>query len=363
MKILIDGIPRDIGGIGTLIINIVNYNAKSDKKIDFDFLVPKKSQYTSVLEQKGYRYFEVPKVCTKEYKNKVSKVFNDNLYDYVWINNTSKINIALPREAKKYGVKVIMHSHGVAAEERGLKWLVFKVIEKIQEKKYCSLIDIPFACSETSAEFFYTEELRKKCVIVSNGIEVEKFLFNQKNREVIRKELNMKDNDVVLGAVGRLTNVKNYSFLIKLMPELNDNVKLLILGDGEDFHLLQGLIRDLNLSNRVFLLGKHTDVERYLSAMDIFMMPSLNEGLPFSLVEAQANGLKCLVSTGVTEEAKLTTEVIFIDLNDKQAWISAVNKALPTIEYRVNANKEICRAGFSIDHSYKNFVKRLEERD
>lgn len=359
MKVLIDGIPRDIGGIGTLIINIVNFNAKSGKKIDFEFLVPEQSQYISILEQNSYKYFEVPKVCTRNYKNTVSKVFNENFYDFVWINNTSKINIALPREAKKHGVKVIMHSHGVAAEERGLKGIAFKVIERIQEKQYCSLIDIPFACSETSADYFYPKELRKRCVIVSNGIEVDRFIFSKNNRVEVRNILNIEDNDVLLGAVGRLTNVKNYSFLIKLMPLLKENVKLVILGDGEDYQLLQDLIGNLNLRDRVFLLGKHTDVDRYLSAMDIFMMPSFNEGLPFSLVEAQANGLKCLVSTGVTEEAKLTSNVIFLPLEDKESWIKAINDILPTSEDRLNANQAISKAGFSIEQSYKIFCDAI----
>ena len=257
------------------------------------------------------------KRCKNPHKQNIQMIFNQNDYEYVWINNTSKINIDLPRIAKKHGAKIIVHSHGVATEAKGLKKIIFSIIEKVNTREYCRLIDIPFACSQASAKFFYPADLLKKCKVVSNGIETEKFLFNEKERIRIRRELGIKNNDILIGAVGRLTTVKNYAFLADLLPELPDKYKVIILGDGEDEAYLKNIIDKHNIGDRFFLLGKKQNISAYLSAMDIFAMPSLNEGMPFSLIEAQASGLRCVVSTGVSQEAKIIDYISFANCNNK----------------------------------------------
>lgn len=363
MKILIDGMPRKLGGIGTLLMNLVHYNEKQGNrgKIIFEFLVPIGSAYIGVLESEGYKYFEVPKVLTKEYKRTICDIFKHNNYEYVWINNTSKINITLPRIAKKYGAKVIVHSHGVATEARGFKKIVFSIIEKVNTREYCNLIDIPFACSRASAEFFYPKELLENCIIVSNGIETENFLFNEDERIRIRSELGIDCNDILIGAVGRLTAVKNYVFLVDLLSELPNQYKVIVLGDGEDEEYLKDAIERNKVGNRFFLLGKKQSVSSYLSAMDIFAMPSLNEGMPFSLIEAQASGLKCIVSTGVSDEAKIIDSVFFVSLDNKQAWIEAIRDKTFLNSRRDELNSEIVEAGYSIETSYRTFLNAISK--
>ena len=364
MKILVDGMPRNLGGIGTLLINIVHCNERNGNKenIVFEFLIPAGSAYKGLLDREKYKYYEVPRVMTGEYKSTVNMVFEKNHYDFVWINNTSKVNIYLLKKAKEKGTLIIVHSHGVSTEATGLKGAVYKLIECIIGSKYCELIDIPLACSSASADYFYPEKLREKCLIVSNGIEVEKYKFDRRKREKIRTSLNIQSSDVLLGAVGRLTKVKNYEFLLYLLSELPFNYKLVIVGDGEDKQILNKLIDELSLKDRVMLLGKVSNVEAYLCAMDYFMMPSINEGMPFSLIEAQTNGLKCLVSTGVSAETDLTGLVRFISLDEKNMWKQAlINDECLNLN-RESAAEEIIKSGFSIEHSYELLIDCLKNR-
>ena len=144
------------------------------------------------------------------------------------------------------------------------------------------------------------------------------------------------------------------------MPQLPKNYKLIILGDGEDKSKLKDLISVNKLIDRVLLLGKQNNVEYFFSVMDIYLMPSLNEGLPFSLVEAQANGLKCLVSTGVSEEAKIIELVEFINLQNIEHWIESIMSDLPNESIRLDANRIISEAGYSIENSYEIFMNELK---
>ena len=361
MRILVDGMPRSMGGIGTLIMNLVQYNEQLGKQdiYQFEFLLPQGSAYKSVLQAKGYPYYEVPKVLTLAYEQAIRKVFSNNQYDFVWINNTSKVNIQLPSIAKEHGTRVIVHSHGVATEATGCRKVLFSLMEKLNSKRYLRLVDIPFACSTQSAKYFYPDDLLAKCKIVPNGIFSEKFMFSNEDREEIRHGLDLLPGDVLLGSVGRLTRVKNYEYIIRMMNQLPENYKYIILGKGENEEEINDLVCSMHLEKRVFLLGMKDRVEKYLSAMDIYLMPSFNEGMPFSLIEAQANGLRCIVSTGITKSADITGNVVFAELDKSGDWFDEIMKSTEPLEERPLANKQVREAGFSVEESYETFISCL----
>lgn len=363
IKILVDGLPKSCGGIGTLLINLVKYNDEVGNrgKYQFDFLVPEKSEYIPWLKKNNYIFFEVPKITSISYKTTICEVLKRTKYDYLWINNTSKVNILLPRMAKKISnSKIISHVHGVSTESHGLKGMCFKLIEYFQGGKYCKLIDIPFACSVAASKYFYPEYLLKECKIISNGIFCDKYLFENKSRLEKRLEFKFCENDIVLGAVGRLTRVKNMAFLLDVIKELPNEYKLIILGDGEEREMLESKINALELGTRVYLLGSKEDVPNYLCAMDIFVMPSLNEGMPFSLVEAQASGLPCIVSTGVATETDLTGNVFFEDICNVNIWADKIKSLKINTDDRKKYNAKIKTVGFSIEESYRIFTENLK---
>lgn len=362
MRILVDGIPKNKGGIGTLLMNIVQCNRENntnrDDSFEFEFLVPYGSEYVNDLEAYACKYYFVPSITNISYRKTICKILKNGKYDYIWINNSSKVNIWLLKMGKKIGnARIITHVHGTRSEEKGLKAFVFKILEKINRKEYLNLVDIPMACSQAAAKYFYGNDFGNNIVILNNGINLKKFVFNKGKRNIIRRELGFDNSDVVVGTIGRLTKAKNYDFVINITRELPDNYKTIIIGDGEEYHDIKKSIKINGLEKRISMLGLKNNVNDYLSAMDIFIMPSLYEGMPFSLIEAQANGVKCIVSDRITREADLTGKVIFLDITNANIWKEVIiNQRDLTHEDNSNI---ITDSGYDIMSSYIKFKSIL----
>lgn len=327
MKVLVSGTPKCVGGIGTIIENIAIYNAKVQKPMELCFLVQQDSVYTTRLIELGYPVYRVPRLLNIiAYYQAIKDIFKRNKFDIVWINNSSKIDIILPSLAHFYGAKNVMHSHGVDSEAHGVKKAVFTVIEKMLGKFYESLVDCPVACSVNAANHFYANEKnRHNCCILNNGIFVEKFLYDEMKRKKIRDELKIDEDTVLIGAVGRLTRVKNYTFVLKIAAQLTTTYQFIILGEGEDREQLTSEIEKLGISDRVRLLGKKNNVDEYLSAMDIYLMPSLHEGAPLSLIEAGVCGLPCIVSQNVNVDIS-SNDVIHASIDNANIWADQIMK-------------------------------------
>ena len=363
MRILVDGMPRTVGGIGSLIMNMAEVARNRKDDVSFDFIISDHSAYVPVLEEKGYTYFIVPSIRdVKEYKRCITSLFKEYKYDYLWFINTSKVTIILPRLAKQIGgAKLIAHTHGIDFEEKGIKRAAFVALDALHEKEMFSLVDVPLACSEQAADVYFKHDkrLRNKAVVIRNGVFTSRFLFSSENRDRIRAELGLSNDDVLLGAVGRLTKVKNYSFLIDLMNDLPDRYALILLGEGEEHAALQDQIAGSRASGRIHLLGKKDAVNEYYSAMDYFLMPSFNEGMPFSIIEAQANGLPCIVSDTLTREMAITDLVRFAPLGDKAAWIDLLKEHETKDVDRAAYVERVREAGYSIEDTYDLFTRSL----
>ena len=187
------------------------------------------------------------------------------------------------------------------------------------------------------------------------------FAYNEEKRAAIRTQLGAGDR-FILGHSGHLVRVKNQSFLLDLMPmvlEQKPDALLLMLGEGPDRPMLEQKIRDMGLQDHVVMTGNVSNVADYLSAMDVFVFPSLFEGLPLSILEVQANGLPCVISDGVPEDVFLTDLIRPLSLNqDKQLWLDAVlaaqrgdtdkyNRQLLTSDYAVRTAMEKIYAIYS----------------
>ncbi len=357
MRILVDGMPRGKGGIGSLLVNIAEYSKKHNvlkPDLHFEFIIEGKSGYLTYLKKNNYKFFMAPPVHeTIKYYHFLKTLFKENHYDYLWFNNTSKVNLLLPFFAKKNGVKVIAHPHGVDIEEKGFKRLCFKVIDAVNSKAMFSLIDIPFACSIEAANLYYrgNQNLRHNTKIVNNGIDTDNYSFDPKKGKQIRSELDISDDDILLGSVGRLTSVKNYPFIIEALQHLDSHYQMIILGEGEERKRLENLIAEKKLSDRCRLLGDKENISDYLSAMDIYLMPSLNEGMPFSIIEAQCSGLPCIVSDTLSPELRITDLVVYISIDDAKKWAEAIIN-IDLFHDRFIYSQRISEAGYGIDNAY-----------
>ena len=258
------------------------------------------------------------------------------------------------REARKANVPVrVAHAHGKFEETR-LKKILHNIM-RIYIRKEATVYA---GCSKESGKYLFGRKgiNNVKWHMVPNCIQTEHFLFDEAARTTRRAEIGIGEEAVLLGAVGYLLAVKNHTFLIDVMAELkkkNIPIKLIILGSGNLEESLKAKIRLLGLSEVVILYGKTSDVPGWLSAMDIYLMPSLSEGFPISAVEAQASGLPCLLSDKISEEVDITDLVCHLSINKGPgAWTEKIvdlcsiqicsdNKA-----QRKKAAKEVSDAGF-----------------
>ena len=240
----------------------------------------------------------------------------------------------------------IVHCHNTSTNAKGLK-LLYKKYVKRYIKKYATDL---FACGNEAAKYMYGSS---PAIIIKNGIDIEKYKFNKNIREKYRKELKIKDSEIVLGSVGRLCEQKNPLFLLKIFNEYQkiiDNSKLLIIGDGPLLINLLNEIKKLNLEKKVIIL-KDVNALEYYNVMDYFLLPSLFEGLPFVLIESQVNGLPTFASLAVTLEANVSKKIEYIDLEKGEKYWA--KKIYETNSKRYDCCERIKKAGYDINITSK----------
>lgn len=210
--------------------------------------------------------------------------------------------------------------------------VVYRKIMRVFLKLFCNA---KIACGQEAGEFLYgKKEFQRHGIILNNGINTNDFAYNEQYRNEIREELGIEKDAVVLGHIGQLYSVKNQTFVIDVFREFyqqHKNAYLLLIGNGDDREMLEKKIADLRLKDRIKMLGLRRDVDRLYSAMDCFVFPSLHEGFPLTLVEAQASKLPCVVSDAVTRKTKLNENVSFLSIQcSPEQWCETIQSLLKT---------------------------------
>ena len=249
----------------------------------------------------------------------VREIFG-NHYDVLHLNNCFWTGFLLEELAREAGIrKVIVHSHSTFIDEPDAKRReeLYRRHEEVKKAFSTELATDFWACSQMAADWLFGPQIPKDRIrIIKNAIEAEKYRFDEEKRAQVRKELNLEDA-LVLGTVGRLSFSKNHEFLIELLKEIRKShpkVKLLIIGEGDLRGALETQIQENGLEDAVLLLGWKSNVEDYLQAMDIFLLPSRFEGLGIAAVEAAASGLPAVVSDQVPEDVAFTENVRHVPL-------------------------------------------------
>lgn len=358
IRVLVAGLGAGFGGVSRVIMNVLNNMPKD--KVEFTVIETYDSAYHNEIIDGGNKIVEIPPFKKYfKYKKAIKKLFECEKFDFVWINNTAKVDLIIMKYAKKHGVKVIWHSHGSVQEGGKLKGFVFELLNKINEKKFYRYLDYGIACSNSSAEYFYNKKYAKDNVIVMpNSIDCKKYVFSEKKRAKSRTEFNVHEGDIVLACIGRVCEVKNLDFAVKVLADLPDNYKLVIIGSGETEKLKKSIDQN-GVASRTVLLGERNDVADLLNGIDILLLPSKSEGLPMVVLEAQANGIKCLISDRVSKECKALDTAEFLSIDSHEEWKNAIIKA--NTERLGDALAIMKEKGFDVFGYVKKFGEILYE--
>ena len=344
------------GGIQNFIMNV--YRNIDKTKFQFDFLISEDGDFNDEILNLGGRIYSIPsldEVGQIKYKKVLKKFFNEHKeYKIVHVHYNQISGIIL-EVAKKCGVPVrIAHSHSIGNSNN----IIVKLYKSYLQSKIVNNATNLFACSDLAAKWLYKKNA-DKAVIISNGIDVEKFKYSDEKNKKIRQELNIDDSSMIIGNVGRFAKLKNHSFLIDIFKEyqnINSNSYLLLVGEGTLQKELEEKIETIGLKDKILFLGTRKDTDYLYSAFDCFITPSLYEGLGITLIEAQASGAITLASKDVIPKETEVTDIIkYISLNEQaKVWAESIKK---NEEDRTKYNIELLKTNYNI----KNVVKQLEK--
>lgn len=287
----------------------------------------------NILEKRGIVCYNIPskeKHLIKHMKEMYS-IFKKNkisiIHSHLTTMNFIPFIVGILCKVKKR----ISHSHNADIE---YSKAIYKKIEFVFILLTNLTLTKRVACGKAAGKYLYKN---KSFIVLNNAVEIEKYLFDNKSREMIRKELGIDDKSIILGNVGRFNYQKNHIFFLNLMKQLDSKYKLILIGEGPLKQTIEDKARELKIEDRIFFVGTTDDMQSYYSSFDLFLLPSHWEGLPFVLIEAQICGLKCLCSRNVDYESNLGG-IIFLDIDNIEEWISYIEKCVLKYSRKIDEN-------------------------
>ena len=269
------------GGVESV---VMNYYRNIDRdKIQFHFLCDEDSTDIPYdeIEKLGGKVIVIPPYQKLfKYQKELYKIFKENNYKIVH-SHINALSVFPLRVAKKAGVPIrIAHSHSTSNKKEWKKNIVKNILRQFS-KVYANKF---FACTKHAGEWLFGKKIieRKELNVINNAIDLKKFEFNEKIREDLRKEFGIKKDTIVIGHIGRFMKQKNHDFLIDVFNELikkDENSILILIGQGPLLNDMKQKVRDLKIEDKVKFIGQVTDVEKYYNIMDVFLFPSIYEGL------------------------------------------------------------------------------------
>ena len=324
---IIGGMDR--AGAETFLRNIcLNINRKKYAFSILTFLPPKsgkKYDYQDELEKVGIKFYHIK---DRRFSNSVAfyrdikKIVHDNQFSIVHSHNDLMSGLILSA-AKSGGAKTLI-SHAHSASNPNVSSWPKIIVANLLRRRILSIATIKIACGKAAGNFLFGGTDYK---IVPNGININDFKFNSSARQKVRKKFALNNNSLVLLNVARFDAVKNQSFLIDIFDEIykkREDVELVFIGSGVLEDELKARAKACKNGSKIHFLGAQKEMPDFYSAADVFLLPSLFEGLPTVCIEAQANGLSCIVSDAVSHEALLLPSSKSISLNNREGWIKAI---------------------------------------
>lgn len=341
------------GGAETMIMNLYRHIDRSKMQFDFVENSSEPAAFDEEILNLGGRIYRCPHYNGKNHFTYV-KWWNDFFkahpkeYPIVHghLGSTAVIYLSI---AKKYGAYVIAHSHS-----SGTDYSIKSFLYRVMSYNTRNVADYFFACAESAGRDRFGSKVvsENHYAILNNAIDVESFSYHQDVRETVRREFGYEPGQLVVGHIGRYTKEKNHEFVLRIFFEIkkaDKKAKLLMIGDGPLHTQIMQMSEQIGISSDIVFTGMRSDVERLLQAMDVFVFPSLYEGLPVTMVEAQTAGLPCLISDKVPTECIITEDLVdVLPLSaDSETW---AEKILEKRDFpRTDRQSEIAAHGFDIN--------------
>lgn len=356
IRVLHSELQSNIGGIEAFLLNLTKTIDKTN--LQFDFLMRGDNPYLeTTLKDYGANIYKVPSGMSNYYKF-VKNILIKNNYDFVHVHKNSAANIVLPLMVKKYtNAKLIVHSHNTSPSG-GSKVAI--ILHKINKNKLMRLSDYRFACSDTAAAWMFGHDYKDEQVkIIKNGIITKDYVYDPQMRKRMRRQLGL-NGKFVIGHVGAFREQKNHKFLLNVFSKLNiPNAELVLVGDGILKEKIVAQAQELGIKNKIKFLGSRNDINEILQSFDLFVMPSLWEGLSVSAIEAQASGLQLILSENVSHSIKITPNVKFLNLNDIDSWIREIKSKVVDDKFdRKDETKAISKYGYDMSNSAQ-IIRRI----
>lgn len=342
------------GGAETMVMNY--YRAIDKNMIQFDFMVHRQERgaYDDEIEAMGGRIFRMCPIYPQNlfrYKRMLKEFFDNHPEYQILHSHMSELGYFAFKEAIRHQVPVrICHAHSspnfkIETFKEKLKVLPREILARGMRKLSTDF----FVCSKIAGDWLFGKKNESRFIMMNNAVNAASFAYDKETADIIKTEMKWGDK-IVVGHVGRFIVPKNHSFLIDIFQQFHAKHPqsiLVLVGDGDQRENICNKIKKLNLEDSIILLGFRSDTANLYKAFDIFVFPSLYEGLPVSLVEAQSAGLSCIVSDTISTQARILPNYSILSLKDSlEVWVNEMEKHLN--DKREDTTGNIKKAKFDI---------------
>lgn len=349
------------GGAETFLMKIYRQIDRTKYQMDFCINMSEKCFYEEEILSLGGKIYRIPakSVSLKNFEKQLYNVVNANEYKYVLRVTSSAFGFMDLKIAHKAGAEICAVRSSNSSDGGSFK---SKIAHRLGRILYGKYVNVKIAPSDLAAEYTFGKKAYESGAvnILHNAIDIDRYGFNADMRCRIRSEFGLSDDTTIVGHVGRFMTQKNHTFLLEVFSEylkINGKSILMLVGGGELESAIKQKASELGISDKIVFTGVRSDVPALLSAMDVFVFPSLYEGMPNTVIEAQATGLPCLIADTITREADITGLVHYLPLGDAGTWAHLVAE-LPQVK-RETPMQKFKENGYDIETVAEQFVKLI----
>lgn len=360
IKVLHYGLTNNLGGIETYLHKL--YTNINKDKFSFDFLMngSDKPCWHDEFEKMGSNFFYVTPRNINPIKNRkeIDNILDNGKYDIIHCHLNSLSYITPVLSAVKKGVPTIVHSRNAGIPTSKLTRLLHSLNSLRLPKDKISML----AVSDYAGDWMFGA--KSNVQVINNGIDVKRYMYNNRARNGIREEFGIGEEYVVVH-VGAMREQKNHDFLLDIfyqVLEKKPDSKLLLVGEGPLKPMIEEKVKKLNIKKQAIFTGNRQDIPAIFSSADVFLFPSLYEGFPNAVLEAQTSGIPCLISDTITDEVMVNKNCRTLSLNkNAEEWANQL-LALDTLKDRGSGLDNVMEKGLSVEDEVtkiENIYKRM----